>query len=160
MPFDIRIGVLCKMYLNTGTWETPVWEEVDLISDLADNAAWERGDSSARRSRVRTMEPTMLSLELTGRIRTDYTDDRYNDIRDAFGDNTVIDVMALTGDIGVNGSLGFRFDAKVFDFGSDQALGNVIFNDFAIIPCASDNPPQMAQSNGSAVTFSSLGTET
>lgn len=157
MPFDVRVGVFCKLYLNTGTYEAPVWEEVDLISDLSDNAAWERGDSSARRSRVRTMEPTMLGLELTGSVRTDYTDDRYNDLRDAFLTNATLDVLVLTGAIETNGSLGFRFDAKVFDFGSDQALANVIFNSFAIIPSASDHEPQAAISNGSAVTFSDIG---
>lgn len=160
MPFDTRIGVLCKFYINSGTTESPVWEEVDLIGDLADNAAWERGDSSVRRSRVRTMEPTMLGLEITGRIRTDYTDDRYNDIRDAWATNATLDVLVLTGAIETNGSLGFRFDGKVFDFSTDQALGNVIYNDFAIIPSASDNIPMMAQSNGSAVTFTDIGTET
>lgn len=157
MPFDVRVGVFCKLYINSGSYGSPVWEEVDLISDLADNAAWERGDSSARRSRVRTMEPTMLGLELTGSVRTDYTDDRYNDLRDAFLTNGTLDILVLTGDIGVNGSLGFRFDAKVFDFGSDQALANVLFNSFVMIPSASDNEPQAAISNGSAVTFSDIG---
>lgn len=157
---DVRIGPLCKFYYNSGVYVTPVWEEVDLISDLVNNSSWERGVSSVRRARVVTNEQLMLNLELTGRVRTDYTNEHYNTLRDAHIDTTTLDILVLNGDINKNGSMGFRFDAKVFDFGEDQALGNVIFNDLAVGPCASDNNPMAAISNGSAVTFSEIGADT
>lgn len=153
---DTRLGILSKFYVNEGTYGAPVWTEIDLISDLAIAGAWDEGDSSARRAQVKTQEPTMLDLGINGRIRVDNTDDGYNLIRDAFLTKGTVDVLALNGKVDQNGSLGFRYDAKVFSLGEDQAMGNVIFNDLTIKPCASDNDPKSVRVTAGAPVFSDI----
>lgn len=157
---DTRLGVFSKLYINEGTYGSPTWTEIDLIGNLAIAGTWDKGESSARRARVRTNEPTLLDLNLTGTIRVDHTDDGYNLVRDAFLDpNGVVDVLVLNGGNTRNGSLGYRFDAKVFSLGEDQALGNVLFNDLEIGPCASDNDPQAVEVTGGVPVYTEIAIE-
>lgn len=153
---DTRLGVFSKFYVNTGTYGSPTWLEVDLISNLTINAAFDKGESSARRARVKTNEPTMLDLNLTGQVRVDNTDNGYNEIRDAFLAADTVDVLVLNGANTRNGSLGFRFDAKVFSLGEDQSLGSVLFNDIEIGPCASDNDPKSVEVTAGVPVFSDI----
>lgn len=158
---DVRLGIFSKLYLNQATYPSPDFEtnEADLISDLSSNAAWDEGESSARRSQVKTFEPTMLALDLSGRLRVDHTDATYGILRDAFLQKTTLDLLVLNGAMTRNGSQGFRYDAKVFGFSEDQAMGNVLFNDITLKPCASDNDPKAVLVTAGAPVYSDIAEE-
>lgn len=156
---NTRLGLFSKFYTNDGTYAVPAWVEIDLISDLAVAGAYDEGDSSARRAQVKTQEPTLLDLGLTGRVRVDHTDAGYNNLRDAFIAKETLDVLVLNGKHTINGSLGYRFDAKVFAMGEDQALANVIFNDLSIKPCASVNDPKAVRVTGGIPVFTDIAPE-
>jgi hypothetical protein len=101
----------------------------------------------------------MLDLTLTGRVRVDHTDNGYNAIRDAFLAKDTLDVLVLNGKSNQNGSLGYRYDAKVFALGEDQALANVIFNDLTIKPCASVNEPKAVKVVAGVPVFTDIAPE-
>jgi hypothetical protein len=154
---ETKIGILSVFYVNDGTYGSPAWVEIDLISDLAVDAAWDEGESTARRTVVHTFEQTMLALDIPGKIRKDHSDAGYILIQNAFLSRAVIDILALDEDNDVNGATGFRFDGKVFTFSEDQAMGNVLFKDFTIKPCASVNVPKFATVVGGVPVFTDIG---
>ena len=155
---DTRLGILSKFYINDGTYGAPTWVEIDLISDMAVNGVWEEGDSSARRTRVATADPTRMTLELAGKVRVDRTDAGYFSLERSFLDTNVIDVLVLNGAKDQNNSSGYRFDAKIFNWSEDQAMGNVLYKDFSIKPCASDNAVKAAHVVGGVPVFTTIGT--
>jgi hypothetical protein len=152
-----RLGILSKTYVNTGTYGSPTWEEIDLIGDLAVNPSWNEGESTARRTRLQTFEPTTLALDVTGKVRVDETDTGFGLLEDSFLNNTVLDVMALNGSKDNEGAAGFRYDARVLNWSEDQALGNVLFKDFNLRPCASANVPKAVKVTAGVPVFSDIG---
>lgn len=157
MSSEVRLGIKSKLYVNEGTYATPSWAEVNLVSDLQVNGAWDEGESSARISVVKTMEATQLALDLSGKIRSQYTDPTYRILYEAFIAADSVDILVLDGDKTLNGSTGFRFDGKVFSFSEDQSLGAVLYKDFTIKPCVADNVAKRALVASGTLAYDALG---
>jgi len=154
---ETRIGILSHLYANSGTYGSPSWLDIDLVSDLAVNPTYNEGESTARRTLVQTFEPTTLALELPGKIRVDRTDEAFLLLEQAFHNRLVLDLMALNGASDQNLSSGYRFDGRIFGFSEDQAMGNVLFKEFTIKPCASTNLPKFVAVVGGTPTFIDFG---
>jgi hypothetical protein len=131
----MRLGITSKLYFNSSTYDAPAWLELNLISDLNVTSNWDEDESSTRASRAKTLEPTIMALELSGKVRKEILNTPFLMMRAAFNTAGVLDVMVLDGAIGTTGSDGFRFVAKVFAFAEDQSLGKVIFKEFTLKPC-------------------------
>lgn len=140
-----RVGIIAGLYINTGTYEAPDWDEFDLVGDAAVNPNWEEGDATTRQSLVNQAEPTKMALEVTGRARVADDNAVFDEVEAAFIQRNPIDILALNGKIDSPGASGYRFDAKIFTWGEDQAMGNVLFKDFNMKPCASDNDPKFVK---------------
>lgn len=151
------LGITSTCYLNSGTYVTPIWNLLDLIADATVKADWNSADASVRRGRVEEAEPTNLVLELTGKVRKSMTDTAFLVLRAAHLIASTLDVLILDGLRTVNGSEGFRFDGKVFQWSEDQSLGVVTFKDFMIKPCISTNLPKSVIVNGGSPTYSAIG---
>lgn len=152
-----RLGIISELHINEGSTETPDWTEADLVGDCSVNGDWNKGNSTARISRVDTEENTTLKLAITGNIRVESGDPAYEALRDAFVGDVVVDVLALNGPIDENGVEGWRFDGKVGSFSEDQNRDSVIFRSFTITPCASDNLPQFVRIAGGVPVYSDIG---
>lgn len=59
------VGRECKLYLNTGSFGTPTWTEVDRAIDVSWNAASERGNVSSRFSKWKMEKKALIGLEVT-----------------------------------------------------------------------------------------------
>lgn len=140
---ETRLGILSRLYVNEGTYEAPEWTEIDLIGDLQVGGEWQKGESTARRTRVQTNEGTVLNLDTTGNVRVDSTDVGYNLLLSAWATEEKLDMLILNGPLDQNGAHGVRYDGKVFNMGEDQGRQNVLFRDFDFGPCASDNIPKL-----------------
>lgn len=151
---ETRLGITSKLYINEGAYGAPDWTEIDLIGDLTVGGEWGKGESTVRRARVNTNEPTTLDLSLTGNIRVDKTDDGYNLILDAHALNTVLDCLVLNGPKDQDNAHGHRFDGKVFNLSEDQGRQAVLFRELEIAPCASDNNPKRAVVTGGVLVYS------
>lgn len=157
-----RLGILSFLAINiVGTQEAPDWEEADLISDCSVNGSYNEADASTRRTAVAEAEPTNMTLEITGKLRFDSSDPAYIALRNAYLSRSPIDVLGLNGSILVAGHEGFRFTGKIFGWTEDQGLQSVLFKDFTIKPCISDNIPQFARtvgdSAGVTVEYTNIG---
>lgn len=129
------VGILSKLYFNSGSYGTPTWVEVNLVSDLVVDATWNEAEGSTRAEQAQVFEPTNLKLDLTGKIRKNILDTPYLMIRAAHLVKTSLDILILDRSIATVGADGFRFEGKVFNWSEDQGLGTVIFKEFGIKPC-------------------------
>lgn len=155
-----KLGIISELWLNSGSYGSPAWDvEADLISDASVNGTWNEGDATVRRSLVNASEPTTLALEITGSIRVDPTDEAYQMFRDAFLSKGILDILALDGGKTDNTTEGYRFDGKVFGWNENQGKDNVLFREFTIKPCASDNTPKYVQVIGGTLAYTEIGEE-
>lgn len=155
---ETRLGITSAMYINDGTYEAPEWLEVDLIGDLQVGGEWQKGESTARRTRVQTNEETVLSLDTTGNIRVDKTDTAYNRLLTAWANGELLDILVLNGKNNNPNAHGVRFDGKIFNMGEDQSRQNVLFRDFDFGPCASEHLPKVAHvNNAETLVFEDFG---
>lgn len=109
---------------------------------MAVNPSWEEGDAGTRQARVVLTETTRMAIEISGKIKVDPGHPVYEMFLDAFIQDEPVDIMVLNGKEDQDDSTGFRFWGKIFAFGEDQALGNVLFKDFTIKPCPIPNDDQ------------------
>jgi hypothetical protein len=151
------LGADSVYYINDASFETPTWTPVDLVNDMALNATWNEAQANARVSQVDSVEPSSLALEATGNIRVNPDDDAYQALRTAFITRAPIDVLVLNASKEHEGADGFRFTGKVLTWSEDQAFGNVIYKQFNVKPCISENVPQAAQVVSGSLVFSDIG---
>lgn len=144
----VALGITSKAYLRTaGTYAAPIWQIIDLIADCQVNGSWNEGESSVRRSRIQTMEPTNMALEVTGSVRKDTTDTAYILLDSSHRNGTTMDIMFLDGAINENEASGYRFNCKLFQWNEGQGLQDVVFKEFSVKPCAFDQtePPKYVE---------------
>jgi hypothetical protein len=159
-----RLGILSRLYINLNASSlTTNFQVLNLISDCVVNAPWEEGDASARLTRAKLTEPTMMALEVTGKIRVRHAeqDPAFVRMRDFYYRDLSFDVMVLNGLLTENDSEGFIFPAKVFNWSEDQSLGTVLYKDFSLKPCIYDGttvfPPRYCRVIGGTLTTFLIG---
>jgi hypothetical protein len=159
----MRLGVAAGLYVNTNTYASPTWLEILMLSDLTVTAQWIEGESSTRAARVQTFEQTIMSMELTGRVRKEIGNAAYIQLRTAHGSATALDFLVLDAKNTTVDADGYRFHGRVFNFGEDQSLQNVIFKEFGVKPCValddSGNqiPPKVALNIAGTLTYGTIG---
>lgn len=154
------LGVNAKAYRNTGSYGSPTWSEMTLISDLSVNPAWDEGSADARESRIKQVRKTMMGLEVSGKMKKRISDSNYQALMDALVSDTVLDVLILDASKETVGARGWRFDAQVFSANEDQAMGNVLYEEFVMKPSLDTNAPKAVKVGaGPALTFSTPGVD-
>lgn len=151
------IGILSKLYYNTGTYGSPTWTEVTLIGDLAVNPVWEEADISTRGSRVRSMKKTIMALEITGTLLKDPGNAVYTAFVNALMSDTLLDILVLDGANNANDTRGYRLDVQVFQGNDDQALTGGGFLDLVLKPNQDTNPVKAVLVAAGAPTYATPG---
>jgi hypothetical protein len=148
------LGIDGALYRNTATHGSPTFDLIDTVSDINVPRSWQRGDGSTRQSPVVMGANTRLDLSITGRIRSDLTNLDFEALWDAWKvQNTLIDVMALTGPSSTNNNYGVRYEANVVDFSEPHGMGDYIFCDFSLLPTVSSNLPDSVEVSTGAPVF-------
>ena len=136
----LKKGYTAKLYRNSATYGTPTWVEIDNVRDVNFPHAYEKLEATTRASGgVKEYEPGELELSFSFKIRSDEADTDFTSLETAYLARSLIDLMILDGDKATNGSRGYRYEAKVFSMGEDQAIGNILFRDVEVGPCISAN---------------------
>lgn len=138
-----QIGADCKLYRNTGTYGTPVWNDVPLVKDLTQTL--EKGDadvsnrgSGGWRVRIGTLKDGKLQFNLIW----EPGDVDFEAIRDAYLNNTLIDLAAMDGDIGTEGVQGLRSEMSILSFTRTETLDGAVMADVSAAPGSVTNAPQ------------------
>lgn len=152
----MSLGILSKVYRNTGSYGSPTWTEVTLVSDVTVTPSWDKGDGSVRASRVKQSAKTQMGLEMSVKIRVDLTDAGYLAFLSGLHSDTLLDLMILDGPSTTNGVQGYRADFGVFSGSEDQSMGAVLYRDFSIEPGVSSNPAKSVTVSAGAPVFSNI----
>lgn len=158
-----KLGIMSKFYLNMGTTAAPNFVELPLISDCTVNAPWDKADASTRETRVKQSENPQMDIEVTGKIRVKKAKDNIAYLKmfqmHYAGDKG--EFLVLNGAKEEDGSEGFIFWGKIFNWSEDQSLGAVLYKDFSIGPCIwdeQDQKPRAVRVIGANMTFYEIGT--
>lgn len=144
-----KLGIKAKAYYRSaGSYESPTWTEITLLSDFAVNPSWDEGEANDRGSRVKMSAKTLLGLEFSGKLKKKPGNAVYEAVMDALVGDDVLDLLVLDGDIEADGTRGWRVDCQVHQANEDQGLGTVMYEDITFKPYPSDNPPYAVKVGG------------
>ncbi len=138
----VKLGLDAKLYRNTGTFASPVWNEIKHVKDVTLNLEAGEADVTTRghagwRATVATLKDGSIEFEMVW----DSADDDFGAIRDAFLNRGAIEFAVLDGDITAAGSQGLRATCMVTSFSRNEALEEAITVSVTVKPTFSLNPP-------------------
>jgi predicted secreted protein len=139
---ETKLGLDAKLYRNTGSYGSPIWNEIENPKDVTLNLTKTEADVSRRgsggwKAMVGAMKEAAIDFELVFREG----DEDFEALRDSFLENTSVGLAVMDGDIETTGSQGLRADFEVFSFTRNEPLDGAITYTFSIKPTDSDNPP-------------------
>jgi predicted secreted protein len=139
----VKLGLDAKLYRNDSTYESPDWVEVEEIKEVTLNVEKGEADVTTRandgwRATLGTLKDGSVEFQLAD----DPDDASFQEIRDAFFNNTTIEFAVMDGDIDTAGSEGLRATFSVLKFTRPEPLEDGIFYGVTIKPAPATNPPE------------------
>ncbi|MBT6153666.1 MAG: hypothetical protein HOH82_03130, partial [Planctomycetaceae bacterium] len=119
----MRVGLSGKLYRNTATYATPTWSEIKNVRDLTLNVEASEADASRRggggwREVLKALKDGGIEFEL---LHENGNADN-TALRDAFFNDTNVDMLALDGDVATSGSEGLRMTVAVMNFSRSEPM--------------------------------------
>ncbi len=137
------LGYNAKLYINTGTYGAPTWVEVTNVKDC--NLQLQKGEVDVT-TRAGNGWDQMVPATKNGTVSFgmiwDTADTNFTAIKDAFFNDTLIDVAVMDGDIAASGSQGLRAEMHVFGFDRNEPLKEALDVPVTMKPGRSTNAPQ------------------
>ncbi len=141
----IRLGLNAKLYRNTGTYASPTWNEIGNVKDVTLNLESAEADVTVRANNGwRATVPTLKDASVEFEMVWDSEDEDFEAIRDAYLDNTTLEILALDGPetgAGSSGNQGLRAECNVTSFSRSEPLEEALSVSVTLKPAYSVNPP-------------------
>lgn len=128
------IGLDCKLYRNTGTYGSPVWNEVPIVRDLTLTRTKGEADVSNRGSRYKKRKSTLIDAGFTTEMVWDTDSDDFVAFQEAFDNDEPIELLVLDGPVTTPGSQGLRGEFDVFKFDRKEPLEGAVMVDIDCKP--------------------------
>ncbi len=136
-----KVGIDCRAYRNTGTYGTPTWNEITIARDVTLGLDKDEAEASIRGVRWKMRLPTLKDAQITLEILHDPSVDDYNVLRDAYLNDTVLDIALADGVIATTGTQYFRSDQYVFGFTRKEPLTDALTVEIPLKLAYSVNAP-------------------
>jgi hypothetical protein len=138
----IKLGMDAKLYRNTGSFATPVWNLVPNVRDLTLSLETGEADVTTRgnngwRATMATLKDASVEFEMIW----DTEDEDFTAVRNAFLNNTPLELAILDGLVTVIGSQGLRASFMITSFTRNEPLEEAITVSVSAKPTYSTNPP-------------------
>ena len=141
----IRLGLNAKLYRNTGTYASPTWNEIGNVKDVTLNLESAEADVTVRANNGwRATVPTLKDASVEFEMVWDTADEDFQAIRDAYLNNTTLEVLALDGPVsgaGSTGNQGLRAVCNVTGFSRSEPLEEALSVSVTVKPAYSATPP-------------------
>jgi hypothetical protein len=143
---QVPLGLDCRLYRNTGTYETPTWVLMTMIRDNTLGLESSEADVTSRanagwRATVPTLHEGSLEFEMLDKRTVSPTDD-ISVIQDAWLNRTPIEFAVMNGPINVVTSRGLRGTFNIMTFSRGEALEEGVTYSVSAMVGQSDNPPE------------------
>ena len=140
MPAPPPLGLDARLYVNTGTYGSPTWTNIDITKDVALSQSAGGADVSTRGSGGYVEElATLKTLSLAFNINKVIADAQFETLRDAFKNRTTVDMAVADGNIATSGTEYMRFEGLVFEWNENQQLTEGVTIDAVIRPTPNAN---------------------
>ena len=141
----IRLGLNAKLYRNTGSYASPTWNEIGNVKDVTLNLESAEADVTVRANNGwRATVPTLKDASVEFEMVWDTADEDFQAIRDAYLNNTTLEILALDGPVsgaGSTGNQGLRAVCNVTGFSRSEPLEEALSVSVTVKPAYSANPP-------------------
>lgn len=139
----VRLGLDAKLYRNTGDYVAPVWAEFGNAKDVTLNLEKGEADVTTRanagwRATVGTLKDGSIEFEMVW----DTGDAGFAAIKDAYFNDTPIEMAAMDGDIAASGSEGLRASFSVTNFTRNEPLEEAITVSVTLKPTYAEHAPE------------------
>jgi hypothetical protein len=139
------LGMNGKLYRNTATWGSPVWDEVPNVKDVDDGSDFDTWEATNRASGgVKSFLPTLQNWSLKFKMLWDPADADMLAIQAAHLTRAAIDMVALDGPKATSGSQGPRATWLVKTFPRAEHLTDGMEVDVELVPMQTGNAPYWA----------------
>ena len=142
----VRLGLKGKLYRNTGTYATPVWDEIKNVKDLTLTMEKGEADVSTRgndgwRAIIGTLKEASIEFQMV----YDTADLDFQALQTCWFSDTAIELAIMDGAMvaasGVDKSQGLRALFSIQTFSRSEALEEAMMTDVSIKPTYSTNAP-------------------
>ena len=131
------------LVLNSGSLETPTWNEMLNLRDLEWSLSYSDVEVSSRIGGGYKMhEPALGDIAFSTEHLHDPADTQLATLRDAALGPIAVDLAIMDGEIDETGSQGFRMRVKAFDFKRAEMLDGIMSQAFDWKLCYSATPPE------------------
>ncbi|WP_437226009.1 phage tail tube protein [Planctomicrobium sp. SH661] len=139
----VRLGLDAKLFRNSGSYESPSWQEMPNVKDLTLNVEAGEADASTRgnagwRAILATLKDGSIEFEMVW----DTADAGFTAIKDAFFGNTSVEFAALDGAVTSAGSQGLRATMAITTFSRNEPLEEAITVSVTAKPTYAEHPPE------------------
>lgn len=143
------VGHECVLYYNSGTEGSPTWLEIDTVRDVNLTLSSNEVDDTSRttngwRSKLAGLREWGADFEMI----YDTSNTAWQEVRAAYFAGTSIEVLALDGDITVDGQQGLRGIVFVTEFSRAEPLEDVVANSTTMV---GNGTPEWVESSGGSV---------
>ena len=140
---SVRIGMDGKLYRNTGDYVTPVWAEMPNVKDVTLSLEKGEADVTTRgnagwRAMIGTLKEGGLEFEMVW----DTGDPGFAVIKEAYFNDTPLELAVMDGDIAASGSEGLRASFSVTSFTRNEPLEEAMTVSVSVKPTYSEHAPE------------------
>lgn len=138
-----RLGLNCKLYLNTGSYESPVWVEISNVRDLTLTLEVGESDVTTRgnggwEAIVATLKKATIEFEMVW----NKADTNFQALRTAFLTNGSVEVACMDDGIETVGAEGLRATMAVMKFNRNEELAEAVRAAVTLRPTYADHAPE------------------
>jgi len=142
-----RVGIDCRMFRNTGAWDTPTLVDVDNIRDVTKSQEWATAEFKTRAKKhvrkKRTLLTRALEFQLEHNPDEATNNANFEAVRDAFEDREAIfELYVLDGDVAVTGNQGLHAEFIVTKFERAEPLEDAVIYDVSLDLAVSEHDPE------------------
>lgn len=141
----MALGIDAKLYHNTGSFSTPTWSEIPIVSELTSSLEKVMGKIKSRKSKWNRNRPSTRDLSIDFQLEDDPDDAGFQALRDAWLNDTLIDMAAVDQDIANSGAQGPRAEFYVTKFERGEPLEEGMTYSVTIVPGDGGNEPEWLQ---------------
>lgn len=139
---SIRLGLDAKLYLNTGTPGSFLWQLATSVRDLTLNLEAGEADVTTRgnagwRAAVGTLKDASIEFEMVW----DTEDFHFTVLKNAFFSGEPIELLVMDGDAGDASSQGLQAICQIVSFARSESLEEAITVSVTAKPTYSASPP-------------------
>ena len=135
------IGVDAKAYRNTGTFSTPVWDEMANVQDVTQSQGAGEAEIKVRGNAYAQYKRGIIAASVSLSMGFDPADADFQAVRDAHINHTLADMQFLDAASATSTAQGLRAEWEVMDFERSEGLEDGLAVTFTLKPGISTNAP-------------------